>query len=204
MPRTKKYEVIYLGDKNVCLEKKDNTINERVDNCNELIAVIASCSRGVFRRDKHVASFISIGMELLYYDHYTGDAVRNTHSENKYEWGGKVNGGGTMQDIVMCMSNYILTGIPFFYTWLRNDGWGYSEEEKEKIKSFGIEKGIFTTNTRYRFWSHNKENEKEVVDTFIETHKIDRDKCIIVRVQGDAEAPDFVSEFNFYHAKSIV
>lgn len=204
----KKYKVVFLGDKKICLEKQDNTPFDRVEQCNELIRLIASNSRCFFKNkaDGTIASFrMTYDEKLIYFDYYAKKGLTKTSSSDFYKWkGGSFTGGNTLQSGIMQLSNYIKTGIPFMLPWMSFENWGYDEKSIEELKLFGTSEGIFTTNTRYRFWSHSQENENDVIKRFFEKYFVDINKCIIVRVEPNQVAPNYVAEYNFYHACSIV
>lgn len=201
------YEVIHLGSEIKCLQLTDNTVYDRVRQCNELISLIASKDRSFFKRNDNgnIADFaIANDLLLRYYDHYNEAEFINTSSPYFYEWKSDscFNGGGTLQHIVMCLSNYIETGIPFLEYNMRLDNWGYSAESVNEIREFGLAQNIFTKKERYRFWSHNQLKEDDIIDSVLKKRKLDKDMCIIVRVGCNVE-PKYIGEFNFRHICSI-
>jgi len=197
-------QVDFLGDKSICLKKSDNSLGERIVNANKLLEIYANNDRKFFSNTKtgNKAKFALENNKIVYYDAYKGDIVTNTHSTDKCRWHGKFNDGGSNQDIIMCLTNYIKTGIPFFYWWLRVDDSGYSNETIETIKEFGLSKNIFTLEKRYRFWVHNEKNMNKI-EEYIKEKNIDFNKCVVVRVNSGDRNPNWVEEFNFLHAKSI-
>ena len=99
----KKYKIIYLGDKKICLEKQDNTIFDRVEQCNKLINLIASKDRAFFKYGDNIASFdMASDKKLRYYDEYNNAEITRTHLEDTRKWKGwrNFNGGGTLQNVV--------------------------------------------------------------------------------------------------------
>lgn len=198
----KKYKVDFLGNKDICLEKKESTIEERVNNCNKLIELIASKDRCFFKRkdNGNIAYYrLQDNNKLLYFDHRTYEPVKNTSCSNTLKWKGSFTGGGTLQHFIMCMSIYIESGIPFFYWHSRCSNWGYYDESLEQIKAKGIELGIFTTTNRYMFWLHNEKQMELIPDYLAQHQEISIDKCITVLTKNEQEAPFWVGEFNFQY-----
>jgi len=197
----KKYKIEFLGNKEICLEMKNNEISERVKNCNELINLIASYDRKFFKRESNgnIAKFDIIEGKLIYFDHYTNLPVKNTSLDDKSKWKGNFNGGGTLQDLIMCMSIYIESGIPFFYWWARLGNWGYSDEKIVEIKHKGLELGIFTETERYMFWLHSEAKKSKIPEYIEKNPKVNLDKSITVLAENGKENPYWVGEFNFIY-----
>ncbi|WNO60854.1 hypothetical protein [Rheinheimera sp. MMS21-TC3] len=112
--------------------------NERVDQCNELIALIASCGRKFFC-DKETGYISTLELakngRVLFVDYYTRRRV-DTHS---HAWSGFTS-GGTLRNLVTDMRDYIKSGkqIPSYFIGLnRQDGtniWGYPEDEIQALR----------------------------------------------------------------------
>jgi len=200
MAKEIKMQVTFLGDKNICLKRSNKSLGERIVNCNELLEMFAKNDRNFFSNTKtgYIAKFALENDKIIYYDAYQGDIVKNTHLTDKKKWRGRFNDGGTNQDIVMCLTNYIKTAIPFFYWYLRMENSGYKEETINKIKEFGLSKNIFTVEKRIRFWVHNEKNLK-TMHQYIEKNNIDINKCIVVLANTGDINPTWTEEFNFIH-----
>lgn len=202
--KNKMMKVDFLGNKSTCLSRSRNTISQRIVDVNQLFELYANNDRRFFCNTKtgNIAKFAIVNDKLVFYDRYTGEAIFNTDNTNKNKWKGEFNDGGSNQDIVMCLANYIKTGIPFFYWWLRIFDSGYKEETIKQILEFGFTKNIFTKEKRFRFWLHNQKKISRI-EEYIKEENIDFNKCIIVHVKSGDTFPNWVEEFNFLHAISI-
>ena len=193
----KKYKIEFLGDKNICLESKNKVKNKevRLNECNEFLEFISNRGRNFFRYNDNIARFEIINDKLVYIDYYNGKFLKNTHKTGK--WSRNSTCGGTLQHVIMCMSIYINSGIPFFSWHLRLSAWGYSDENSKEIKQNGLELGIITEIERYMFYLHNANN-KFKIQPYLDNHTgIDKDKCIIVYSEEDKEYPYYINECNF-------
>ena len=111
--------------------------NERIDQCNELIRLIASAGRKFFSDKDGYVSTLELGKRgrVLFVDYYTRRRI-DTHA---HEWRGFTS-GGTLRRLVELMRDYIKKGekIPL---WVignrRTDGtnvWGYPADELEALR----------------------------------------------------------------------
>jgi hypothetical protein len=201
--KNKKFKIEYLGDKEICLEKNENEASDRIDNCNQLINLIADKDRKFFSRQDNgnLAKFGFVDGKLIYFDAYTGMPIKKTYNSDKYKWKGKFSDGGTLQDVIQFMSVYILSGIPFFIWCLRINDWGYSDESVQIIKQEFLDLKICTKTNRFMFYLRH-DNDRDIIFKFIDNSKeLDKNKCIIVDTQvGDCE-PYWLGEFNFIYSK---
>jgi hypothetical protein len=120
--------------------------NERVDQCNALIKLIASTGRKFFSdKDGFVSSLeLAKNGRVLFVDYYSRRRV-DTH---KREWAGFTS-GGTLRNLVELMRDYIKKGekLPIYFIGLeRRDGsniWGYPEAELKALRIEAAKLPIF-------------------------------------------------------------
>lgn len=112
--------------------------NERIDQCNELIRLIASTGRKFFSDKNGYVSTLELGKRgrVLFVDYYTRRRI-DTHAQ---KWTGFTS-GGTLRDLVERMRNYVKKGeklplsvIGCFYRADGSNVWGYPADELEALR----------------------------------------------------------------------
>lgn len=111
--------------------------NERIDQCNELIRLIANTGRKFFADETGYISTLELGKRgrVLFVDYYSRRRV-DTHT---HEWRGFTS-GGTLRCLVERMRDYVKKGekLPLWVIGNRRaDGtnvWGYPEAELEALR----------------------------------------------------------------------
>jgi len=200
-------QVEYLGSKKNCLKACTGTIEERIVKCNNFLKEIGKTDRKFFfcKQTKTYAEFKFVNRknkpQLAYVDDYTKKPIFNTHLKNKCAWVGDFTSGGTLQDIVMCLSIYIKSGIPFFSWWLRVQNWGYSMDGRTKIMELSESLGIVTNTLRHMIYQRVA-NETEAIKTILKENNVNTDSYIILHTYVGKSKPYWVGEFNFMY-KSI-
>lgn len=122
---------------------------QRADNANRLVEVIASCGRRFFRHDDAIAGFGLDHRDRIWFtDAYT---KRRIYTHYKYEWRGFSN-GGTMRRLIEQLRDYISTGEPQrlalgpWPSWYCDgDLWGYGDD-MEAVRAAARDYGILPAN----------------------------------------------------------
>ena len=181
----KKYEIEFLGNKEICLEECSYDFHMRIEKCNQFIELIASKDRQFFRNDENgfISKFIMIDGKLAFLDHFSQKPIFKTHKESSYDWKGDFNGGGTLQNLVTYLTIFIKSGIPFFHWFARMENWGYESESVAELKEFGLHYGIFAKEKRLMFWIHGK-SDIEKVNNVITSYSIHYTKLYDLEISG--------------------
>lgn len=111
--------------------------NERIDQCNQLIKLIASTGRKLFAdKDGYVSTLeLSKNGRVLFVDYYTRRRI-DTHV---HKWNGFTS-GGTLRTLVELLRDYVKKGekLPLSVIGMRRgDGsniWGYPADELEALR----------------------------------------------------------------------
>lgn len=117
----------------------DPVKNERAEHANALIKIIASHGRKFFEHDGYVASLeVDKNGRVWFIDEVS---KRRIYTHKRDRWAG-FSHGGTLQDLVRAMRDYITKGKKIPLNWLatirinpaNGDIWGYGEDARTAMR----------------------------------------------------------------------
>tara|TARA_S200002703_G_scaffold5417_1_gene6294 strand:+ start:2543 stop:2980 length:438 start_codon:yes stop_codon:yes gene_type:complete len=129
-------------DRNIT-DKKIEEKMTRAEKANLLLTVIASCGRKFFKHGDRISRLeVAKNGRIWFIDSYSQKRVY-THYQGR--WRGFTN-GGTLKLLIELLRTYIQTGTKMrsvFGPWPKGYcGWGYEEEDMEKIREEAKALGI--------------------------------------------------------------
>ena len=125
-------------------EKRRAEKQRRIEQCNELLQVIAGCGRNFFSHAGRIASFnLDTNGKIWFMDAY-GQRI---YTQYIGRWKG-FSEGGTLRDLVRAMTTYIATGVfdgnhfgPWPSWYSAGDPWGYGQD-MPVVRSKAVDLGL--------------------------------------------------------------